>query len=210
MFRFKIPGQLVCLKNELIWILIQQWIPYSMFKDCHWCSCVCLSPHTPDVSSWCSWCLCPVTPRTVWVQPCFPTIWWRAAVLSSRSLELTISKGPFQLSLVVSGFFCVEFLSSSVAVVNKLILKTNIPADICLLMFMITAGVQHHVPVFFFFFKEFMWLHLQAAGRPRPISRCHSPVEEPLRWDSISSNWLQMVISPVPVVSSLLSLFKLK
>lgn len=51
-------------------------------------------------------------------------------------------------------FFGVEFLSSSAAVVNKLILKTNIPADICLLMFMITAGVQHHVPVFFF--KEFM------------------------------------------------------
>lgn len=36
-------------------------------------------------------------------------------------------------------------------------------------------------------------LFIQVAGRVRPISKCHFPVEEPLRWDSTSSNWPQMV-----------------
>lgn len=53
---------------------------------------------------WHSWCLCPVTPRTAWVQLCSPIIWWKAAALSSQSLQPTTLKGQCQLRLVVSGF----------------------------------------------------------------------------------------------------------
>lgn len=50
---------------------------------------------------WCSWCLWTVTPRTAWVQLCFPIIWWKAAALSSLSLQPTTLKGHCQQSLAV-------------------------------------------------------------------------------------------------------------
>lgn len=67
----------------------------------------CNSPHSPLFSiviHWHSWCLCPVTPRTAWVQLCSPIIWWKAAALSSQSLQPTTLKGQCQLRLVVSDF----------------------------------------------------------------------------------------------------------
>ncbi len=75
----------------------------------------CFSCHTSCCDSWkhtlvsslvvlFSCCLCPVTLRTVWVQPCSHIIWWRAAASSSQSLQPTTSKERCRLSLVVCRF----------------------------------------------------------------------------------------------------------
>lgn len=80
---------------------------------------------------WLSWCLCPVTPRIAWDQPCSPIIWWKAAALSSQSLQPTTLKGQCLLRLVVGGFLSV-------------LLTTNdlICSILCLVEFGLRKNVQ--------------------------------------------------------------------
>lgn len=58
-----------------------------------------------------SWCLYPVTPRTAWVQPCSPITWWRAAALSSQSLQPTTLKGQCLLSPVVGSLLLLHLVT---------------------------------------------------------------------------------------------------